>query len=189
MTDPKLEQQAAVMLAIEYERDGEGSSCHAILRGEANKEDLRAIRAIVAALNQRDALVAEYERACGIKGEGYVHALMHIFNAITNAQVDAKVAALSQQRTGVPNDLAVWMIENLLNESQLAVIPPGYNKALRYIPLAGTAVAEAPVGDAVKCCKLGRDWVEVTGLTEQDTLVLHGRRVRLVPVGEEKDSE
>lgn len=61
--------------------------------------------------------------------------------------------------------------------------------ALPYLVPAGSAVAESPVGDAVRCCKLGRDWVEVTGLTEQDTLVLHGRRVRLVPVGEENGCE
>lgn len=30
-------------------------------------------------------------------------------------------------------DLASWIIKNLLNESQLDVVPPGYTKALRHL--------------------------------------------------------
>lgn len=93
------EQQARELLAAEYD-DWCPEDAALIREGATNNAWGMALRAIVAALEQRDALVAEYERACGIKGEGYVHALMHIFNAITNAQVDAKVAALSQQQGG-----------------------------------------------------------------------------------------
>lgn len=40
--------------------------------------------------------------------------------------------------------LASWMINNLLNESQLSVVPPGHQKALRY--LARQPAPSAPVG-------------------------------------------
>jgi ketol-acid reductoisomerase len=41
---------------------------------------------------QRDFLVDEYERAVGCGPQGYLHAAMHLFNAITNARVDANIS-------------------------------------------------------------------------------------------------
>lgn len=39
--------------------------------------------------SQRDFLVEEYERAVGCGPQGYLHAAVHLFNAITNAAIDA----------------------------------------------------------------------------------------------------
>ncbi len=38
---------------------------------------------------QRDFLVDEYERAVKCGKQGYLHCAMHLFNAITNARIDA----------------------------------------------------------------------------------------------------
>ena len=57
-------------------------------------------RALAESREQRDHLVAEYERAVGCGPQGYLHAAMHLFNAITNAQVDqnAKTIVALQAR-------------------------------------------------------------------------------------------
>lgn len=47
--------------------------------------------------SERDFLVEEYERAVGCGPQGYLHAAMHLFNAITNAKIDAKLAASSEK--------------------------------------------------------------------------------------------
>lgn len=41
--------------------------------------------------------------------------------------------------------LCEWMIKNLLNENQLDVIPPGYNKALRHIPYKEITIKTKPL--------------------------------------------
>lgn len=43
-------------------------------------------------LKERDYLVSEYERAVGCSGEGFVHAALHLYNAITNAKINAAIA-------------------------------------------------------------------------------------------------
>lgn len=46
---------------------------------------------------ERDFLVEEYERAFGCGKQGYIHAAMHIFNAITNARIDAKLSQAAER--------------------------------------------------------------------------------------------
>jgi len=58
--------------------------------------------AVAQAEKERDFLVEEYERAVGCGPQGYLHAAMHLFNAITNAQIDARIA----ERARVPAEVS-----------------------------------------------------------------------------------
>lgn len=62
----------------------------------------------IQAKKERDFLVEEYERAIGCGSQGYSHAAMHLFNAITNAQIDAK--SLHAERARVPEGMVAVRI-------------------------------------------------------------------------------
>lgn len=56
-------------------------------------DEIERLRAEVAKLlNERDFLVGKYERAVECGEQGYVHCAGHLFNAITNARIDARIA-------------------------------------------------------------------------------------------------
>lgn len=56
-------------------------------------DEIERLRAEVAQLrSERDFLVEEYERAVGCGEQGYIHCAGHLFNAITNARIDANIA-------------------------------------------------------------------------------------------------
>ena len=65
----------------------------------ANMEPLLA--EIETLRNQRDFLVAEYERAVDCGEQGYTHAAMHLFNAIANAQADENTKTIMALRVEV----------------------------------------------------------------------------------------
>ena len=57
------------------------------------RDEIERLRAEVAQLrSERDFLVEEYERAVGCGEQGYIHCASHLFNAITNARIDANIA-------------------------------------------------------------------------------------------------
>lgn len=62
---------------------------------DAKDAEIEALR------NERDFLVDEYERAVGCGPQGYTHAAMHLFNAITNAQVDQNAKFIEALRAEV----------------------------------------------------------------------------------------
>lgn len=57
-----------------------------------------------AAERERDYLVEEYERAVKCGQQGYLHCAMHLFNAITNARIDATVASRERDEARVSRD-------------------------------------------------------------------------------------
>ena len=60
---------------------------------ECALQEVERLRAEVALLrNERDFLVGEYERAVECGEQGYIHCAGHLFNAITNARIDANIA-------------------------------------------------------------------------------------------------
>lgn len=60
-----------------------------------------AANEIEALRNERDFLVEEYERAVGCGPQGYTHAAVHLFNAITNAQADQNAKVIVALRAEV----------------------------------------------------------------------------------------
>ena len=60
---------------------------------EESREEIERLRAeVVQVRSERDFLVEEYERAVECGKQGYLHCAGHLFNAITNARIDARVA-------------------------------------------------------------------------------------------------